>query len=113
MQMKIVRTSLTAALVLPTIALLANAAVAGRQDFRIHNLSSIPIVRLFVSSSGTNDWEEDVLHSDILEPGQIFQLTFGNDAQGCMHDLKAVFRNGAVVEERDVNLCQVTDFNFR
>jgi hypothetical protein len=112
MQKNIVRNSLVA-LVLPAIALLANAAVAGRQDFRIHNLSSIPIVRLYVSSSGTNDWEEDVLQSNILEPGQVYRLNFGNEAQGCMHDLKAIFRNGAVVEEREVNLCQVTDFNFR
>ncbi len=113
MQKNIVRTSLAATLVLPVIALLANAAAAGKQDFRIHNLSSIPIVRLYVSSSGTNDWEEDVLRSDVLGPGQVFRLNFSNDAQGCMHDLKAIFQNGAVVEEREVNLCQVTDFNFR
>jgi hypothetical protein len=113
MQKNTLRTSLAATLVLPVITLLANAAAAGKQDFRIHNRSSIPIVRLYVSSSGTNDWEEDVLRSDILEPGQVFRLNFGDDAQGCMHDLKAVFRNGAVVEEREVNLCRVSDFNFR
>jgi hypothetical protein len=113
MQKKIVRNSLVATLVVPVIALLTNAAVAGRQDFRIHNRSEIAIVRLYVSSSGTNDWEEDVLRSDILEPGEVFRLNFSDDTPGCMHDLKAIFRNGAVVEEREVNLCKITDFNFR
>ncbi len=113
MQKQILRTTLTATLILPALAFLANVAQAGRQDFIIHNRSGVTMVRLFVSSSGTNDWEEDVLRSQTLGPGQSFRLNFGNDAQGCMHDLKAIFRNGAVIEERDVNLCEVSDFNFR
>jgi hypothetical protein len=113
MSKNLVRIGLAATLVLPIVALLSNVAVAGKQDFRIHNRSGIAIVRLYVSSSGTNDWEEDVLRSEILEPGEVFRLNFADDTPGCMHDLKAVFRNGAVVEEREVNLCRVSDFNFR
>jgi hypothetical protein len=89
-----------------------SAAVAGRQDFIVRNQTNTDIVRLYVSTSNTNSWEEDVLDRDILEAGTSSKIRFSNSTQGCYHDLKAVFRDGEVIERRDLNLCELNSYTF-
>jgi hypothetical protein len=113
MKTSLVRTAIATALAVPSIALLANIASAGRQDFMIRNMTDFTIVRLYVSSSSSSEWEEDVLHSDVLKPGRSMKLRFGEDTQDCIHDIKAVFNDGDAVERRGVDLCSTNSFTFR
>jgi hypothetical protein len=89
-----------------------SSAIAGRQDFTVRNQTSTDIVRIYVSTSNSNDWEEDVLGRDVLAAGSSTTINFSNSTQGCYHDLKAVFRDGDVLERRDLNLCELRSYTF-
>ena len=113
MKNNLIRLTLAATLAFPTLALLANAAVAGKQDFIVHNLTGFSIIRLNVSSAGSNEWEEDVLRSDILGSGESVRVNFGGGTQDCVYDIRAIFSDGEAIEERRIDLCNTTDFSFR
>ena len=99
-------------LAIATVTINLGSAIAGRQDFVVRNETGTDIVRLYVSTSNTNDWEEDVLGRDVLEAGTYTKINFSNSTQGCYHDLKAVFRDGDVLERRDLNLCELGSYTF-
>jgi hypothetical protein len=103
---------MTVALSLPAITTTFGSAIAGRQDFTVRNETSTDIVRIYVSTSNTNDWEEDVLGQDVLAAGSSTRINFGSSTQGCYHDIKAVFRDGDVLERRDLNLCELRSYTF-
>jgi hypothetical protein len=102
----------TLSLAISVVGINTGGATAGRQDFTVRNETSTDIVRIYVSTSNTNDWEEDVLGKDILEAGSSTKINFNNSTQGCYHDLKAVFRDGDVLERRDLNLCELRSYTF-
>jgi hypothetical protein len=58
----------------------------------IKNSTGADIYELYVSDSGTNDWEEDVLGRDILENGDSLRLRINGSYQ--KFDLKSVDGNG-------------------
>ena len=103
--------TVTLALAISTLNI-NSSAIAGRQDFMIHNETSTDIVRIYVSTSNSNDWEEDVLGSDVLTAGSLTRINFSNFTQGCYHDIKAVFRDGDILERRDLNLCELRSYTF-
>jgi hypothetical protein len=102
----------TLALSISAVTLNLSSALAGRQDFIVRNQTGTDIVRLYVSRSNTNAWEEDVLGRDVLESGNTTTIRFNNAAQECYHDIKAVFRDGDVLERRDLNLCELRSYTF-
>src|SRR5262245_32033802 len=67
--------------------------------------------KLFVSSSDTQDWEEDTLGKDVLSPGETWTLSFSKydgDAGKCLYDLKAITTAGAEAFLYNVDLCSTT-----
>jgi hypothetical protein len=102
----------TLALSVSAISINLSSALAGRQDFIVRNQTGTDIVRLYVSTSNTNDWEEDVLGRDVLQSGRATTIRFSDAQQGCYHDIKAVFRDGDVLERRDLNLCELRSYTF-
>ena len=104
--------TVTLALAISTVSINLGSAIAGRQDFMIRNETSTDIVRIYVSTSNSNDWEEDVLGRDVLPAGSSTTINFSNSTQGCYHDIKAVFRDGDILERRDLNLCELRSYTF-
>ena len=102
----------TLAVSIAAVTVNLNSALAGQQDFIVRNETGTDIVRLYVSTSNTNDWEEDVLGRDVLESGGATRINFSDSAQGCYHDLKAVFRDGEIIERQDINLCELRSYTF-
>ncbi|MBW4510136.1 MAG: hypothetical protein KME64_27005 [Scytonematopsis contorta HA4267-MV1] len=91
----------------------SQVARADRRNFRVINRTSEPIVNLHVSRTNTNDWEEDVLGSDVLNAGESQMITFSGFGQNeCYFDIQAKFEDGDVVEERKVNLCETDSYTF-
>ncbi len=102
----------TLALSVSALTMTASNAFAGAQDFVVRNQTGTGIVRLYVSESNTNDWEEDVLGRGTIEAGNSARINFNSGTQGCLHDLKAVFRDGDVLERRELNLCTLRTYTF-
>lgn len=60
---------------------------------------------LYGSRVTTNSWEEDVLGSRVLAPGQRIDVNFDDGTCACNFDFKAVFADGEEVIRRNYNVC--------
>ena len=63
------------------------------------------LLRVYGSNVGTDQWEEDVLGSSTLDPGERVTVNFDDGTEYCNYDLKAVFDDGDEVIRRRFNVC--------
>jgi hypothetical protein len=70
------------------------AAEAG--TINIVNDTGFDLYEIYVSDSGTKDWEEDVMGDDVLEAGQTLRLSVNGSYQN--FDLMAVDSEGTGVQ---------------
>jgi hypothetical protein len=81
-------------------------AMAGGTEI-INGLKSMQITEIYLSAVSTNDWEEDVLGDEVLDPGDSVTVEFAFDETECRWDLMAVDRNGNEVVWENLNLCGI------
>lgn len=74
------------------VVLLANTASAAWKTFEFVNRSNQTIRSLYISSSGNNDWGDDLLGRYILEPGDSVSISY--NARYRYYDLKVIFAGG-------------------
>lgn len=98
---------LVAAFVL-TMVLFAAVAQAGVQDFTLVNNTGYDIHYVYVSSTQSQSWEEDVLGSSILYNGTSVNITFNAPADQCTWDLKVIDQDSDAFEFYNINLCSVS-----
>ena len=53
----------------------STSVYAGKQDFTLINQTGVAIEQLFISPTGSDDWEENILQ-DVLEDGESIDITF-------------------------------------
>ena len=95
-----------AAIAVPMVSLLAQAALADKSDFWVRNNSHNTISELYLSASNLDAWDNNLLKSDTLASGDRFQVAFSDAADNtCLYDIRAVFADGQVVEDYQVNVC--------
>jgi hypothetical protein len=99
--------SICAVLSLAVVASLAVSATAGTQDFTLVNKTGVPINNLYISETGNDDWEEDVLGADVLDDGASIEIQFSGK-KACKWDLMVKDDEGGSVYWRKIDLCQVS-----
>ena len=78
-------------------------AFAGAQDFVLVNNTGYPIYKVNVSAASTNNWEEDILGSDILPNGSSVRVNFG--AGNTQYwDIQAIFEDGSAIAWYNIDL---------
>ena len=87
---------------------------ADPRDFTLVNDSRVTITHAYVSPSTTTDWEEDILGSDVLPPGNSVEITFSrfNDSGECTYDIKVLGRDGSEGFLYKINLCTTSTVTF-
>lgn len=92
------------------LAALSGAAMAqARQDFAIVNKTGYDIKEVYVSTSKTNNWEEDVLGKDSLDDGETTTIHFNGGSRQCMWDLKVVYEDDdSSAVWSNIDLCKVS-----
>jgi hypothetical protein len=110
----------TLRLMIPAIAVAAigligttRAASAYDRHIELENRSHMTIVAFYASNVGTNDWQEDVLGSDLLRPGYRIRLDLDDGTSYCHFDFMTVFRDGTKVVRNDVNVCALNVYTLR
>ena len=88
------------------------AAATDDLEFVLKNKTSEALTEFYASPPGTDDWEEDILGRDVLEPGEKVTITIADKREDCRYDLKAVFEGGEEVEQRKVDLCDTEVYEF-
>jgi bifunctional N-acetylglucosamine-1-phosphate-uridyltransferase/glucosamine-1-phosphate-acetyltransferase GlmU-like protein len=87
------------------------AAPASAEDlvFMLDNKASISIREFYASAVNVDNWEEDILGQDILEPENFARITISN-SETCEYDLKIVFEGDKEMEERNIDLCETGSY---
>ena len=84
------------------------AGVQNKQDFTLHNETRQEITEVYVSPTGVDEWEEDILGTDTLPNGESVAISFSRRKEN-MWDIKVVFRSGKDAVWSKLNLSQITD----
>jgi hypothetical protein len=101
------------ALSLPLLPLLAQSALAGKDDFQIINNTGIDITELYLSDSSLDSWNNDILSTDVLEGGDSVKVNFADmSSDRCLYDIRAVFADGQEVEDYRLNVCENDNYKF-
>jgi hypothetical protein len=93
-------------------ALVAGPAMAEDRRVKIINETDHTIVQFYASNVGQNDWEEDILGSDMLRPGQAVTVNIDDGSGYCKYDFKAVFSDGDVLIRHNIDVCQVSVYRY-
>ncbi len=90
----------------------AGAAQAQSNDpsFRVNNRSNATVNEIYVSSSAQGTWGPDHLGQNVLPPAQSYVIRL--PMRQCVNDIRVVYQNGQAAERRQVNTCNITDFNL-
>jgi hypothetical protein len=109
------RFALAAVLASAALVATATASFADQRNFTVVNGSSIVLTHLFVSTSETYSWEEDVLGRDVLNPTESVDVVFSKydgDAGQCLYDVKVVGQQGETGYLYKIDLCQTSTVTF-
>ena len=100
-------------LLLATLAVATTGAVlADPRDFTLVNGTDGIITHAYVSPADTNSWEEDVLGTDVLGPGDSVDIYFTDAGTGCVYDIKVLVADGREGYLWGVNLCDTSTVTF-
>jgi hypothetical protein len=97
-----------AALAVAAAFALPSVSQAGAQDFVLVNGTGYTIAEVYVSTTRTNDWEEDVLGQSVLGDGGRATIRFDRSEDSCLWDMKVVFADGDSAEWTGFNLCELS-----
>ncbi len=90
-------------LCLPIISLnIQSALAADVRDFNLHNNAGVDIQEVYVSASEV----------DVLAAGESAGVSFGDDSDTCVYDLRAVAEDGRELDAHQINLCEVSDYTI-
>jgi hypothetical protein len=93
-------------------ALTNSAAMAMERKVTINNQTSFTIVEFYASNTGTADWQEDILGSEVLPAGSSVTINIDDGSGYCKYDFLAVFDDGDELVSADNNVCELDEFNF-
>ena len=85
---------------------LSSVAFAGAQDFVLVNNTGFPIYYVNVSPASSDNWQNDILGSQVLMNGQYCQVNFPTN--GVQYwDLQATFEDGSGLAWYNIDLLSV------
>ena len=87
-------------------------ASAANRHVDIVNKTGKTLSEFYASNTGSDDWEEDILGSDILEDGEVFDIDIDDGTGACKFDFKAVFTDGSSHVRRNVDVCSISKFTY-
>ena len=79
---------------------------------RIINVTGVTMTHFYASNSGRNDWEEDILGEDVLQPGQSVTVNIDDGSGYCLYDFKAVFDDGDSLVRQRVDVCKISSYRY-
>lgn len=89
--------------------LVAAPAMAEDLVFQFKNASSFVVTELYASPANVNEWEEDILGTDVLGSGETVRVTIRDGRRACEYDLKIVFDDGDEVTDT-ADLCETETY---
>ncbi len=107
--MKLIVAALTTAMILGS----ASFALAEDLEFMLTNLTSANVEEFYVSHVGTDDWEENLIEGAYLPSGNEVSVNIMDGRLTCAYDIQIVFDDGDVIEDYDLNLCDLGGYTVQ
>lgn len=99
------------------VAILAASSSANAQnkklDFELVNQTGLTISEVYVSPSTTDDWEEDILGTGVLENGKSVTIEFARTETTCSWDLKIVDAEDDAVQWAKLDFCSANQITLK
>ncbi|MCX7301464.1 MAG: hypothetical protein NTX73_14040 [Rhodobacterales bacterium] len=92
------------------ILAIATPALADSYGIRFRNQTNNVLQYLYASDTNNDNWENDLLGQNVLQPGQYLDVTIHN-VSNCMYDVLFQFDNGAELQDQ-VNVCTVGTYTI-
>jgi hypothetical protein len=101
---------------LPLVAALAFGAMATAsqaQDIQyvLANSTSGTLIEFYTSPIDTDDWEDDLLNGNYLEPGEFGNVIIADGRTQCEYDLLFVFDDGSEYTDT-VDICELASYEL-
>lgn len=96
-------------------SVLASFAVAADDKNRvvlINNKSGYVVTEIYASNTSAEDWQEDILHENVLKPGGTLRANIDDGTGHCMFDFRIVFEDGDEAEKRGFDVCKMEELNI-
>jgi hypothetical protein len=106
------RVALLALATLASTAVMSTSVSAEDRRVKIINGTDHTMLRFYASNSSRTDWEEDILGSDMLRPGQSVRINIDDGTGACIFDFKAVFDDGDTLTRSQINVCKVGEYRY-
>lgn len=95
------------------VAVIASPAMAGDQDFTLHNDTGWRITMVYVEpESNTKDWGNEMLDGDTLADGAEQDIAFSGYGDECDFGLLVTDGHGKDHEFHHIDLCRFTDIRL-
>ena len=91
------------------LLLAASAAMAGEQDFILHNRTGVEIHKLHIAPHSSDEWGEDILGQDTLASGETLQIKFHRKEKAAHWDLRIEDSEGHSIEWENLNLLEISE----
>jgi hypothetical protein len=78
----------------------------------VQNMSSQTLMQLYASPVTSDNWEEDMLGSQVLAAGASINANLDNGTNECNYDLKAVMADGKEYIHNAVNVCATSQWTI-
>ena len=102
----------SAALALAILSASVVSAAAMERQVQINNKTSFVITEFYASNTGTQDWQEDILGTEVLASGSSVTVNIDDGSGYCKYDFLAVFDDGDKAVSSDNNVCELSTFDF-
>jgi hypothetical protein len=100
--------ALIGAALIGSSAAMPAAAQSTDPSFRVVNRTSDVVQELYASPATQQNWGQDRLGSDIIQPGASYIVRLPADGN-CVYDIRFVYQHGRSEEKRNLNTCNLTD----
>jgi len=109
--------ALVATTLLFTVSFGVLSAKAESITFTLINGTDRPLEQFYASPPSSNNWEEDILGVDVLEPGESTNITINDGRADCEYDLKGTLGPGngvgrGTLLESNVHICDGAVYQY-
>ncbi|SMP11127.1 hypothetical protein [Shimia sagamensis] len=90
----------------------ATSATAEDLYFLLTNESSAAVTAFHVSTSSSENWEENLIDGGYLDSGYEINVRIADGQTTCVYDVLAEFADGATLEDYNLDLCEMGSYTF-
>ena len=103
------QTALCLAALMAMLLLAVPAALAGDQDFILHNQTGVEIHALHIAPHSSDEWGEDILGEDTMANGATLTIKFSRKEKAQHWDLRIEDKAGNSLEWESLDLLEISE----